>query len=64
MKIFFFLLALGSVLLPVGAEAKVTRVFSGKSPAEVKENAKEAGYDYPDGEMECSFRCNQRWAKE
>ena len=48
----------------MSAEAKTTRVFSGKSPAEVKENAKEAGYDYPDGEMECSFRCHQRWAKE
>ena len=64
MKSVFCLLALALALLPMSAEAKTTRVFSGKSPAEVKENAKEAGYDYPDGEMECSFRCHQRWAKE
>ena len=45
-------------------EAKSTRSFSGSNPAEVEKNAKKAGFDYPDGEMKCSSRCNQRWAKE
>ncbi len=46
------------------ALAKSTRSFSGSNPAEVETNARKAGFDYPDGEMKCSNRCNQRWAKE
>ena len=46
------------------ALAKSTRSFSGSNPAEVEKNARKAGFDYPDGEMQCSSRCNQRWAKE
>ena len=46
------------------AEAKTTRTFSGSNPAEVEKNARRAGYTYPEGEMQCSGRCNQRWAKE
>ncbi|EHA63273.1 hypothetical protein [Synechococcus sp. WH 8016] len=46
------------------ALAKSTRSFSGSNPAEVEKNARKAGFDYPDGEMKCSNRCNQRWAKE
>jgi len=54
---------LASVLvLPV--EAKTTRTFSGSNPGEVEKNARQAGYDYPDGEMKCSSRCNQRWGKD
>ena len=45
-------------------EAKTTRTFSGSNPAEVEKNARKAGYSYPEGEMQCSGRCNQRWAKE
>ena len=45
-------------------EAKTTRTFSGSNPAEVEKNARKAGYSYPEGEMKCSGRCNQRWAKE
>ena len=46
------------------AEAKTTRTFSGSSPAEVEKNARKAGFSYPDGEMQCSSRCNQRWAND
>ncbi|AKN60331.1 hypothetical protein WB44_03440 [Synechococcus sp. WH 8020] len=46
------------------ALAKSTRSFSGSNPGEVEKNAKKAGFDYPDGEMQCSSRCSQRWAKE
>ena len=53
----------GSVLL-VPVEARTTRTFSGSNPAEVEKNSRRAGFDYPDGEMKCSSRCNQRWAKE
>mgnify|MGYP001183779409 CR=1 FL=1 len=45
-------------------EAKTTRTFSGSNPAEVEKNARKAGYNYPEGEMKCSGRCNQRWAKD
>jgi len=58
-----FALALGSISF-ASVEAKSTRSFSGSKPAEVEKNAKKAGFDYPDGEMKCSSRCNQRWAKE
>ena len=52
-----------SVLLsPV--EARTTRTFSGSDPAEVEKNARRAGFEYPVGEMKCTSRCNQRWAKE
>ncbi|MBL6798724.1 MAG: hypothetical protein ISQ53_07995 [Synechococcus sp. BS307-5m-G39] len=50
--------------LVVPAGAKTTRTFSGSNPGEVEKNARKAGYDYPDGEMKCSSRCNQRWAKD
>jgi hypothetical protein len=46
------------------AQAKSTRNFSGSNPAEVEKNARRAGFDYPDAEMKCSSRCNQRWAKD
>ena len=59
----FIALTLGSISL-TAVEAKSTRTFSGSNPAEVEKNAKKAGFDYPDGEMKCSSRCNQRWAKE
>ena len=49
---------------PAPVEAKTTRTFSGSNPAEVEKNARKAGYTYPEGEMKCSGRCNQRWAKE
>ena len=58
-----FALALSSISF-ASVEAKSTRSFSGSNPAEVEKNAKKAGFDYPDGEMKCSSRCNQRWAKE
>ena len=46
-----------SVLL-VPVEARTTRTFSGSNPAEVEKNARRAGFDYPDGEMKYSSRCN------
>ena len=45
-------------------EAKSTRSFSGSNPAEVEKKARQAGFDYPVGEMKCSSRCSQRWANE
>ena len=58
------LAAVASSLLLTPVEAKTTRTFSGSNPAEVEKNARRAGFDYPEGEMQCSSRCNQRWAKE
>ena len=61
------LLALSAVLgglMVTSAEARTTRTFSGSNPGEVEKNARRAGFDYPDGEMQCSSRCTQRWAKE
>ena len=52
------------LLLPLAAEAKTTRTFSGSNPGEVEKNARKAGFNYPEGEMKCSSRCEQRWAKE
>ena len=52
------------LLLPLAAEAKTTRTFSGSNPGEVEKNARKAGFSYPEGEMKCSSRCEQRWAKE
>ncbi len=46
------------------AEARNTRTFNGSNPAEVEKNARQAGYSYPDGDMNCSSRCSQRWAKD
>lgn len=46
------------------AEAKSTRSFSGANPAEVEKNARNAGFTYPDGKMECSSRCTQRWGRD
>ena len=46
------------------AEAKSTRSFSGANPAEVEKNARNAGFEYPDGKMECSSRCTQRWGRD
>ena len=61
----FSLLALTlGLLFSTPVLAKSTRSFSGSNPAEVEKNARKAGFDYPDGEMKCSNRCNQRWAKE
>ena len=53
-----------TLVLVVPAGAKTTRTFSGSNPGEVEKNARKAGYDYPDGELKCSGRCNQRWAKD
>ena len=58
------LASVASSVLLLPAEARTTRTFSGSNPAEVEKNARRAGFDYPDGEMQCSSRCNQRWAKE
>jgi hypothetical protein len=52
------------LLLPLATEAKTTRTFSGSNPGEVEKNARKAGFNYPEGEMQCSSRCEQRWAKE
>ena len=52
------------LLMPLAAEAKTTRTFSGSNPGEVEKNARKAGFNYPEGEMQCSSRCEQRWAKE
>ena len=63
----FQVLALASIassVLLTPVEAKTTRTFSGSNPAEVEKNARRAGFEYPDGEMKCTSRCNQRWAKE
>lgn len=62
-------LALGFVtalalLQPLQAEAKTTRSFSGADPAEVEQNARNAGFSSPDGPMRCSSRCEQRWARD
>ena len=67
MRRFPLVLALAAALLslqPLTAEAKTTRTFSGSNPGEVEKNARKAGYTYPEGEMNCSSRCEQRWAKE
>ncbi len=48
----------------IAVEAKTTRSFSGSSPAKVQKIDRKAGYSYPDGDMNCSSRCNQRWAKD
>lgn len=58
------LTATGLLAATIPVEAKTTRSFSGSSPAEVEKNARKAGYNYPDGDMNCSSRCNQRWAKD
>ncbi len=55
-------LLLLSVQIP--AQAKTTRTLSGSKPAEVKKNARKAGYSYPESEITCSARCNQRWARD
>ena len=57
------LLLLGTLALPA-AQAKTTRTFTGSNPGEVEKNARKAGYSYPEGAMECSSRCQQRWAKD
>ena len=54
----------GLLATTIAVEAKTTRNFSGSSPAEVEKNARKAGFSYPDGDMNCSSRCNQRWAKD
>ena len=56
--------ATGLLATTIAVEAKTTRNFSGSSPAEVEKNARKAGFSYPDGDMNCSSRCNQRWAKD
>ena len=56
--------AVGMLAITPATEAKTTRSFSGSSPAEVEKNARKAGYSYPDGDMNCSNRCSQRWAKD
>ncbi len=58
------LTAAGLLTATIDVEAKTTRSFSGSSPAEVEKNARKAGYSYPDGDMNCSSRCSQRWAKD
>tara|TARA_B100000459_G_C8490225_1_gene162642 strand:- start:414 stop:614 length:201 start_codon:yes stop_codon:yes gene_type:complete len=56
--------ATGLLATTIAVEAKTTRNFSGSSPAEVEKNARKAGFSYPDGDMNCSSRCSQRWAKD
>ena len=58
--------SMATLLLSVGSvvEAKSTRSFSGANPAEVEKNARNAGFEYPDGKMECSSRCSQRWGRD
>ena len=56
--------AAGLLAATISVEAKTTRSFSGSSPAEVEKNARKAGFSYPDGDMNCSSRCSQRWAKD
>ena len=56
--------AAGLLAATIAVEAKTTRSFSGSSPAEVEKNARKAGFSYPDGDMSCSSRCSQRWAKD
>ena len=58
------LAAVWASVLVVPVQAKTTRTFSGSNPGEVEKNARRAGFDYPEGEMQCSSRCNQRWAKD
>ena len=58
------LASIASSVLLTPVEAKTTRTFSGSNPAEVEKNARRAGFEYPDGEMKCTSRCNQRWARE
>ena len=60
-------LGLSAALLVLEAPealAKTTRTFSGSNPGEVQKNARKAGYSYPEGAMNCSSRCEQRWAKD
>ncbi len=38
--------------------------LSAANPGEVEKNARKAGYSYPEGAMNCSSRCEQRWAKD
>jgi hypothetical protein len=52
------------VLQAPEALAKTTRTFSGSNPGEVEKNARQAGYSNPEGAMNCSSRCEQRWAKD
>jgi len=35
-----------------------------KRPSWEQQTARKAGFSYPEGEMTCSSRCEQRWAKE
>ena len=56
--------ATGLLAATIAVEAKTTRSFNGSSPAEVEKNARKAGYSYPDGDMNCSSRCSQRWARD
>jgi hypothetical protein len=49
------------VLLSLGQS---TRTFTGSNPGEVEQTARKAGYSYPEGAMNCSSRCEQRWAKD
>ncbi|WP_115126796.1 hypothetical protein [Synechococcus sp. GEYO] len=56
--------ATGLLATTIAVEAKTTRNFSGSSPAEVEKDNRKAGYSYSDGDMNCSSRCNQRWAKD
>ena len=58
-----------TALLLLGAsvvEAKSSRSFSGTNPAEVKNNARNAGFEYPDGKMESppSPRCTHRRGRD
>ena len=58
--------SMATLFLLVGSvvAAKSTRSFSGANPAEVEKNARNAGFEYPDGKMECSSRCSQRWGRD
>jgi hypothetical protein len=47
------------------AQADTFREFQGRGPAEVQKKANQAGFQYPDGEVECKSNgyCYQRWGK-
>ncbi len=62
-------LLLAIMLLPLaatsGVYADTFREFQGRGPAEIQKKAYKAGFQYPDGEVECQSNgyCYQRWGK-
>lgn len=62
-------LQLALLLLPLtlasSAHADTFREFQGRGPADIQKKAYQAGFQYPDGEVECKSNgyCYQRWGK-